>query len=160
VPAELKTPAPPPSAYTSDAAPTNSSSESEDSPSSRNASENNEIPENPGRTKSTTVTQSHKAPIPKMIARNERRGNVEPSRAGDYVAPTRVQVLRSETLFQLADELYGHSNWTIIDAICAANPQVRGPFSVLSPGQWIQLPKDLVTVTANFNSRAAFVRSR
>jgi type II secretory pathway predicted ATPase ExeA/phage tail protein X len=160
IPAELKVPAPPPSAYTTDAAPTDSSSESQDSPSSPNVSETSEMPENQDHTKSTTTMQSRKAAVQKTIARNDRRGDTGPSRAGDYGAPTRVQVLRSETLFQFADELYGHSNWTIIDAICAANPQVRGPFSVLSQGQWVQLPKDLVTVTANFNSRAAFVRSR
>jgi hypothetical protein len=31
---------------------------------------------------------------------------------------------------------------------------------VLSSGQWIQLPSDLVTVTANYNSRATIGRSR
>jgi len=160
MPAELKAPAPPPSAYTADSTPTDLSSEGQNSPSSPKTSQNNEIAENPDRTRTKTVKQSHKAAIQKMIARDDHRGDAGPSRAGDYGAPTRVQVLRSESLFQFADELYGHSNWTIIDAICAANPQLRGPFSVLSPGQWIQLPKDLVTVTANLNSRAAFARPR
>jgi phage tail protein X len=160
IPAELKVPAPPPSAYTPDTAPNNLSPESQDSSSSPSASESSETPENPNRTRSKTVTQSHKAAIQEMIASNDPRGDSGSSRAGDSGAPTRVQVLRSETIFQFSYELYGHSNWTIIDALCAANPQVRGPFSVLSPGQWIQLPKDLVTVTANYNSRAAFARSR
>jgi general secretion pathway protein A len=159
-PDKLKAPPPPSSAETVESTSTDSSSERESNPSSRNASETGDIPENPDLTRSKTVTQSHRAANQKVIARNERRGDARPSRAREYGAPTRVQVLRSETLFQFADELYGHSNWTIIDAICAANPQVRGPFSALSPGQWIQLPKDLVTVNANFNSRPAFARPR
>ena len=158
-PDKLKAP-PPPSADTADATPNHSSSASQESSSSRNASENSEVPENPDLSKSKTVTQSHKAADQRIIARDDRRSETGPSQAGDYRAPTRVQVLRSETLFQFAYEMYGHSNWTIIDALCAANPQVRGPFSVLSPGQWVQLPRDLATATANFNSRTASVRSR
>ena len=159
-PGELKTPPPPPSTETADTLSTSTSSESQGNPSSRNVTEKSDPPENPDRTRPKTVTQSHKAAIQKIIVRDDRRVDAGPSRAEDHAAPTRVQILRSETLFQFAYELYGHSNWTIIDALCAANPQVRGPFSVLSPGQWIQLPKDLVTVTANYNSRAAFARPR
>ncbi len=69
-------------------------------------------------------------------------------------APTSVQVLRPETVFQFALELYGQSNWKIIEAICAANPGVHDPYAVLTPGQWIRLPSDLETVTANFSWHA------
>lgn len=75
-------------------------------------------------------------------------------------APTSVQVLRPETVFQFALELYGQSNWKIIEAICAANPGVHDPYAVLTPGQWIRLPSDLETVTANFNLHATEGRPR
>jgi general secretion pathway protein A len=159
-PDKLKAPPAPPMAETADNASTDSSSENQSHLSSGNAIEHGEMPENPDLTKSKAVTQSHQGPVQKIIARDDRRGDASTPRAEDFRTPTRVQVLRPETLFQFAYELYGHSNWTIIDALCAANPQVHGPFSVLSRGQWIQLPKDLVTVTANFNSRAAYARSR
>src|SRR5579862_673374 len=74
--------------------------------------------------------------------------------------PTSVQVLRPETVFQFALELYGQSNWKIIEAICAANPGVHDPYTVLTTGQWIRLPSDLESVTANYNSHAIYGRPR
>jgi len=89
----------------------------------------------------------------------ESRSEASRSRTALSAVPLKVQVLRSETLFQFALELYGQSNWEIVEAIRAANPKVHDPFDVLSPGQWIQLPSDLVTVTANYNAYAGAGRS-
>jgi phage tail protein X len=79
-------------------------------------------------------------------------------RNGLYGVPTSVQILRSETVFQFAQEMYGQSNWTVIEAICAANPGIHDPYAVLRAGQWICLPKDLETVTANYSSRGTIGR--
>jgi len=153
-------PPPPPSAEATDTPPTVASSENQDGPTSGSSSGTSEILKSLDRTKPTTAPRNDRAPAKSNSTFEDYRGEASRSKPGDYDAPTRVRVLRSETLFQFAYELYGHSNWIIIDAICAANPQVRGPYTVLSPGQWIQLPKDLVTVTANYNTRATVDRSR
>ncbi len=73
--------------------------------------------------------------------------------------PATVQVLRPETVFQLAVELYGHSNWIIVEALCAANPEIEDPYAVLNTGQTIRLPSDLVTVTQNYNSKGSSRRT-
>lgn len=72
---------------------------------------------------------------------------------GAHAQPATVEVLRPETVFQLAVELYGHSNWIIVEALCAANPQIQDPYAVLKTGQVVHLPSDLVTVTQNYNSK-------
>jgi type II secretory pathway predicted ATPase ExeA/phage tail protein X len=159
-PDKLKAPPAPPSAETNDTPTTVSLPENQDSPSPQIASGTNEINESSDRAKPTTVKRNYRAVVDRSNRFDDHRGEASRTRPAEESAPTRVQVLRSETVFQFAYELYGHSNWIIIDAICAANPQVRGPYSVLSPGQWVQLPKDLVTVTANYNSRATVGRSR
>lgn len=159
-PDKLKAPPAPPSTETEDTPTTVSSPEDQDSPSPQSASGTNRIFENPDQAKPTTVKRNYRAAADRSSRFDDHRGEASRIRTAEQNTPTKVQVLRSETVFQFAYELYGHSNWTIIDAICAANPQVRGPFSVLPQGQWIQLPKDLVTVTANYNSRATVGRSR
>jgi type II secretory pathway predicted ATPase ExeA/phage tail protein X len=83
----------------------------------------------------------------------------ERSRAGTVRdIPATIQILRSETVFQLAVELYGHSNWIIVEALCAANPEIHDPYSVLTVGQTIRLPSDLVTVTQDYNNSHGAVR--
>ena len=164
-PDKLKPPQPPPGAEAANDASTTSSSDGQVGSASLSASKANEILGEPNRSQSTQSVSVMQNRANAVAARNEstfagKRGEAGHTRNGDYGAPTRVQVLHSESLFQFALELYGKSNWKIIEAICVANPQVRGPFSVLSPGQWIQLPRDLVTVTANYNSYATNGRSR
>ena len=163
-PDKLKPPQPPPAAEATTNASTTSSSEDHAGSATLSPSKANEILDEPNRAQSTQSIRATQNRATAAAAENERafdgkRGKASRSLMGNYGVPTRVQVLRSESLFQFALELYGQSNWKIIEAICAANPQVRGPFSVLSPGQWIQLPRDLVTVTANYNSYATIGRS-
>ena len=161
-PDKLKPPQPPPQAEAPSKPSAPSSSDdprSQDSLSAvKNTEEVAEITRAPA--KIATRNYSTAAEVRKGRAFYDSRNEPDRPQVGRYGTPTRVQVLRSQTLFQFALELYGQSNWKIVEAICAANPQIHGPFSVLSPGQWIQLPSDLVTVTANYNSRAAIGRPR
>ncbi len=159
-PDRLKAPPPPqPPTETANTASATSPSENQDNPSLQSGGKANAILENPDYAKSTKGVRNRPAAAT-AEAIDGHRGAVGHYQTGDYSVPTRVQVLHSETLFQFAFELYGHANWTIIEAICAANPQIHGPYSVLSPGQSIQLPRDLVTVTANYRSHAAVSHSR
>jgi general secretion pathway protein A len=50
-----------------------------------------------------------------------------------------VQVPHAETLLQFALEHYGKAEWGIIEQICRMNPQIHGPYDILSAGQWIEL---------------------
>ena len=160
-PDKLKPPQPPPAAEAPGKSSTTSSSANLDSPDSPSARETNDEAAETTRAQSTAAARNYTpaSEVKKDKSFYNNRNEANRYRGGQSGAPKRVQVLRSETLFQFALELYGQSNWKIVEAICAANPQVHGPFSVLSPGQWIQLPSDLVTVTANDNSRASFERS-
>jgi general secretion pathway protein A len=164
-PEKLKTPQPPPAPEAADTAPTTPSSDDQAGSPSPSAGENSEMPKKTDRVRSTRnmrLPQSHATPKAFEKNRNFGVNRSEASRfqAGPYGAPTRVQVLRPETVFQFALELYGQSNWKIVEAICAANPEIHDPYSVLSMGQWIRIPTDLVTVTADYNSRATIGRSR
>jgi type II secretory pathway predicted ATPase ExeA/phage tail protein X len=92
----------------------------------------------------------------RLLASNQGH---EPSRPGALRnLPATIQILRPETVFQLAVELYGHSNWIIVEALCAANPEIHDPYSVLTVGQTIRLPSDLVTVTQDYNNSHGAVR--
>jgi general secretion pathway protein A len=155
-PNTLRPPSVPPSAET----PTNTSAtpSSDDRAASAplSASKANQMPDGPNTREpmqsiGATRNRWTSAAAEKARGFDDGRDEARRSRTSHYGAPARVQVLRSETLFQFALELYGQSNWTIIEAICAANPQVHDPYSVLSVGQWIQLPSDLVTVTAKYS---------
>ena len=53
-----------------------------------------------------------------------------------------IQVSRRENLFEFALENYGKSNFTIVDDIRRLNPQLKGPYDMLQPGEWIQLPSE------------------
>ena len=54
--------------------------------------------------------------------------------------PRVVWARRQETIFQVALEYYGKSDWTIIHSIRAMNPQIRDPYEIISEGQRIVLP--------------------
>jgi type II secretory pathway predicted ATPase ExeA len=164
-PNKLKPPPPPPGAEMLTNTSTVSSSEEQVVSSLVNASKTNEIIDGPKRVQYTPSIGANRihgtAAVPEKGKRFDGTGD-EPNRSGigNHGAPKRVQVLRSESLFQFALEVYGQSNWNIIEAICAANPQIRGPYSVLSVGEWIQLPSDLVTVTAKYNTHETMGRVR
>jgi len=160
--AKLKPPQPPAAADAPSGTSAAPSPENQESSASLTDGKTPEMTAETAHEQPKSATQTNKAATiaEKDAAFAGSRDEANHYRPGQYGAPTRVQVLRSETLFQFALELYGQSNWKIVEAICAANPQIRDPFSVLSPGQWIQLPSDLVTVTANYNSRATMGRSR
>jgi general secretion pathway protein A len=51
-----------------------------------------------------------------------------------------VVVRKQETLFQLAMENYGRSNWQIVGEIRAKNSNIRDSFAYLKPGQRVLLP--------------------
>jgi general secretion pathway protein A len=161
-PDKLKPPQPPPQAEAPSKPSTISSSDDPESPDSLSSGKTTEEVAEATRAPAKIATRNYSTAADANKGRTFYASRAEPDRpqGGRYGTPTRVQVLRSQTLFQFALELYGQSNWKIVEAICAANPQIHGPFSVLSSGQWIQLPSDLVTVTANYNSRATIGRSR
>ncbi len=54
--------------------------------------------------------------------------------------PRVVYAVRDETLFQLAMEYYGRSNWTIVGKIRAQNPRIHDAFTTIRRGQRIVLP--------------------
>lgn len=54
--------------------------------------------------------------------------------------PRVVWARRKETIFQVALEYYGKSDWTIVRDIRSANPQIRDPYEVIREGQRIVLP--------------------
>jgi len=55
-------------------------------------------------------------------------------------SPRTVVVRKQETLFQLALENYGRSNWEIIGQIRARNPEIRDSFTYINQGQRVILP--------------------
>ena len=167
LPDRLKPPQPPPAAQ--DLTPVTSSPTSSPNDQLGSASQGDsdprEIPTQANGGKSSQqVSPAKQRETPaageKQKAPYDNRNEAYPPHTGIYGAPTRVQILRAETVFQFAQELYGQSNWIVVQAICAANPGIHDPYSVLTPGQWIRLPSDLVTVTANYNSRAPVGGSR
>jgi type II secretory pathway predicted ATPase ExeA/phage tail protein X len=54
--------------------------------------------------------------------------------------PRVVYARRDETIFQLAMESYGRSNWTIVGKIRSQNPNIRDAFAVIHRGQRVVLP--------------------
>ena len=66
-----------------------------------------------------------------------------------------VQASHRENLFEFALENYGKSSRGIVDDICKLNPQINGPFDMLSAGQWIQLPNELTAFTSETETRSA-----
>jgi type II secretory pathway predicted ATPase ExeA/phage tail protein X len=67
-------------------------------------------------------------------------------RPPSHVIPTQshssrmVVVRKQETLFQLAMDNYGKSNWEIIGQIRARNPGIRDSFAYVNQGQRVMLP--------------------
>jgi len=70
-----------------------------------------------------------------------------------------VQVSHRENLFEFALENYGKSSREIVDDICRLNPQVGGPFDMLTAGQWIQLPSDVSAFTSAAEPRSTNVNT-
>ena len=60
-----------------------------------------------------------------------------------YSGPLTVEVERPETLFEFSLEVFGRSNWKIVEKLCQLNPTLSGPYAVLSVGQWIRLPREV-----------------
>lgn len=54
--------------------------------------------------------------------------------------PRVVYAVRDETIFQLAMEYYGRSNWTIVGKIRAQNPHMHDAFATIHRGQRVVLP--------------------
>jgi len=71
-----------------------------------------------------------------------------------YRGPSSVQIPRKENLFQFALERFGKSNWTIVEEICKANPQIRGPYDILSRGQRVRIPANIdISASSNRDTR-------
>ncbi len=64
-----------------------------------------------------------------------------------------VQVTHRENLFEFALENYGKSSREIVDDIRQLNPQVGGPYDMLSAGEWIQLPSEPGALTSSERAR-------
>jgi general secretion pathway protein A len=88
----------------------------------------------------TALPEAANAVPAQNAALNVNRGFHRSSRR--HEEPQGVRVLHTETVFQFAFEHYGKSTRTLVKEICEANPQIRGPYDILSPGQWIQLPDE------------------
>jgi phage tail protein X len=162
-PNKLKPPEPPPAAEVPAAAATTPAADSPATPAAAEPASADlaEVthPADPVASPSNTTKKVASAATPATAKTpSDDRSEATRIRNGLYGVPTGVQVLRSETVFQFAQEMYGQSNWTIIEAICAANPGIHDPYAVLRTGQWVRLPKDLETVTANYNSRGTMGR--
>jgi len=70
-----------------------------------------------------------------------------------------VQASRQENLFEFALENYGKSSREIVDDICKLNPQINGPFEMLSAGQWVQLPNEASAFTSATEPRSANINT-
>ncbi len=70
-----------------------------------------------------------------------------------------VQVSHHENLFEFALENYGKSSREIVDDICRLNPQIGGPFDMLTAGEWIQLPSDVSAFTSATEPRPTNVNT-
>jgi phage tail protein X len=51
-----------------------------------------------------------------------------------------VYAVRDETIFQLAMEYYGRSNWAIVGKIRSQNPNIHDAFATIHRGQRVVLP--------------------
>jgi len=83
-----------------------------------------------------------------------RRGVAPRKYPRSYETPARVRVGRRENLFEFALENFGKSNWALVERICELNPQIRGPYDMLSTGEWIQLPTESVASSPEAASRS------
>lgn len=75
---------------------------------------------------------------PPPPAASARKRDTQPK--GISHGPQMIRVDHQQTLFELALEHYGKSNWTIVEHICIANPSLHGAYAVVHPGQRILLP--------------------
>jgi general secretion pathway protein A len=84
-----------------------------------------------------------------------RYGEARYSTAQEGHGSFRVQVERRENIFEFALEHLGKSNLTIVEEICELNPQnIRGPYDMLSSGEWIELPGERVASTEDPEARS------
>jgi type II secretory pathway predicted ATPase ExeA len=99
----------------------------------------NDLPQTPPRAASETAPKGKERPVANRHAdaTDSEKGAIE------YDGPSAVQVERRENLFEFALETFGRSNWTIVEEICELNPTIRGPYAMLSPGQWVRLPREV-----------------
>jgi general secretion pathway protein A len=112
----------------------------------------------------TVQRESAIAAVPRP-ARSRYRQVTTKMRPPSHPTPARthsshmVVVHKQETLFQLAMENYGKSNWEIIGQIRARNPGIRDSFAYINQGQRVLLP-DLTPQFPWKNDPYAAVSSR
>jgi type II secretory pathway predicted ATPase ExeA len=63
----------------------------------------------------------------------------EPERMAQRT-PEYIRIDRPQTLFQVALEQYGKSNWYLVSRIRAMNPNLRSPYDIVPTGTQIRLP--------------------
>jgi type II secretory pathway predicted ATPase ExeA len=93
-------------------------------------------------------TNNPPRPLPQKTERPvERRRAETPSRSENvayvYEGPSIVHVERRENLFEFSLEMFGRSNWPIVEKLCELNPTIRGPYAMLSEGQRIRVPREI-----------------
>lgn len=74
--------------------------------------------------------------IMRVPARKKRSQVIE-----KQTLPRVIYVKRSETLFEVALENYGKSNWDLVHRIRVENPSLKDPYAILLKGQRLVLPE-------------------
>lgn len=69
-----------------------------------------------------------------------KQTHLQPAKPRKPIGPRVAYASREQTIFQLAMEYYGKSNWTIVREIRSHNPNIRDPYSTIKPGQRVVLP--------------------
>lgn len=82
---------------------------------------------------------SSDAPASKPDATAPRPVSVAPARRRP-TGPRVIYAVRDETIFQLALEYYGRSNWSIVGKIRSQNPNIHDAFVTIHSGQRVVLP--------------------
>lgn len=90
--------------------------------------------------KSTPQALPQKKQSPVMREGTETGGS---NVAYEYSGPLTVEVERPETVFEFSLEVFGRSNWEIVEKLCQLNPAIGGPYAILSEGQRIHLPREV-----------------
>jgi type II secretory pathway predicted ATPase ExeA len=146
LPNAMKAPTAPPVETTHDAL--RASTASQDAQTQSNAQDGNDTPgdasgpaeQEQANNPPQAISQKGERPVP---ARNPETAAAAENVAYEYQGPSTVQVERRENLFEFSLETFGRSNWRIVEELCELNPAIRGPYAMLSEGQWIQLPREV-----------------
>jgi type II secretory pathway predicted ATPase ExeA len=147
LPNAMKAPTAPPVETTQDTL--QAATASQDAQIQNNAQNANDTPDQASdpasqdQAKIPTKTISQKRERPSLGRRPETAAASSENVVYEYDGPSTVQVERRENLFEFSLETFGRSNWRIVEELCELNPGIRGPYAMLSEGQWIRLPREV-----------------